>query len=81
MNGEKIKILGYTYVYHSKDVKLPDFQPTINHLKDIKRPKWTLKKKINLCLITCIAVLVLVIGSLTPVYIGKPGNLNLIIIF
>ena len=45
MNGEKIKILGYTYVYHSKDVKLPDFQPTINHLKDIKRPKWTLKKK------------------------------------
>ena len=73
MNGEKIKIFGYTYTHFTKEVKSPNFQPTLHHVKDIKRKKWTLKKRINCCLISCAVGLILIIVSLVPIYIGKPS--------
>jgi len=75
MNGEKIKILGTTYTHYSKEVKSSDYEPKLNDLKDINRPYWTFKKKIYSGFITFIVVLLIVIGSISPFFIGKQSKI------
>jgi hypothetical protein len=75
MNGEKIKLFGViTYTHYSKEVKSSDYEPTLNDLKDINRPYWTFKKKIYAGSITFILVLLIIIGSLCPLFIGKKSK-------
>jgi hypothetical protein len=40
MNGEKINILGRTYIHYEKRIKLPDFQPRIADLRATHRRNW-----------------------------------------
>jgi hypothetical protein len=75
MNGEKIKIFGTTYTHYSKEVKSSDYEPKLNDLKDINRPYWTFKKKIYSGFITFIVVLLIVIGSISPFFIGKQSKI------
>ncbi len=74
MNGEKIKLFGVTYTHYSKEVKSPYYEPTLNDLKDINRPYWAFKKKIYAGSITFIVVLLIIIGSLCPLFIGKKSK-------
>ena len=74
MNGEKIKIFGTTYTHYSKEVKSSDYEPKLNDLKDINRPYWTFKKKLYSGFITFIVVLLIIIGSLCPLFIGKQSK-------
>ena len=81
MNGEKIKILGATYTHYSKEVKSSDYEPKLNDLKDINRPYWTLKKKIYSGLITFVVVLLIIIGSISPFFIGKKSKIKIYLLF
>ncbi len=81
MNGEKIKILGTTYTHYSKEVKSSDYEPKLNDLKDINRPYWTFKKKIYSGFITFIVVLLIVIGSISPFFIGKQSKILINLLF
>jgi hypothetical protein len=40
MNGEKINILGRTYIHYEKRIKLPEFQPRISDLRATYRRNW-----------------------------------------
>jgi hypothetical protein len=40
MEGEKIKIFGYTHIHYEKRLKSPNFEPNINDLKAINRRYW-----------------------------------------
>ena len=81
MNGEKIKLFGTTYTHYSKEVKSSDYEPKLNDLKDINRPYWTLKKKLYSGFITFIVVLLIIIGSLSPFFIGKKSKIKINLLF
>jgi hypothetical protein len=40
MEGEKIKIFGYTHIHYEKRIKSPGFQPKTDDLKAIRRSFW-----------------------------------------
>jgi hypothetical protein len=40
MEGEKLKIFGYTHIHYEKRIKSSDFQPNIQDLKATNRRYW-----------------------------------------